>query len=288
MANPLSPSTPNWGGTLTREDWDSIVYLPLIGGSSVMSIPGLNVHQSNVPLHLPQISTPAFGEGNWVAPNTPIAETDLATSEQILLDRNIRALKIWTVMSNESVRSSDALQAGQELITARLVEAVDTAFLQGSSAAGITGLVDLAQYTHSHAASGDMYDEVVDTLAAAESENASPTTWLIHPKTIGVLRKLRSGPDNRPLFIPTPAQSAGVDSLLGRGVTPTPHMPVGTALLVDPSVIHVGVDLDGRVDIFLEALASVDQTAIRVVGRVDIKTVNAGGLAVLTGLGPPA
>jgi HK97 family phage major capsid protein len=280
---PLSPGAVGVGLELTPEEWDTIIYQPLIAGSALMSLDGVTLHQSFVPLHLPAIATDPLGDGAWRGPNELITPTDLSTSEVVLLPRGLKAVKVIVVLSNETVRSSGGLGAAQVLITARLVEAIDKALLCGSSAAGITGLVASAGTTIAHSTE-PVLDDFFDALTDAEDASASPRVWLVNTRTLGAIRKIRDTLGH-PLLAPNPAQVGG-DMLLGRPVVPTPHMTLGTAVLIDPASVHVGVDLDGRADLLMERYAEYDQTGLRIVSRFDVKVINAKGLVAITGLGP--
>jgi HK97 family phage major capsid protein len=279
----LSPGAAGVGLELSPEEWENVVYQPLVAGSALMSLDGVTLHQSYVPLHLPSIAVDPLGDGAWRGPNELITPTDLSTSEVVLLPRGLKAVKVIVVLSNETVRSSGGLGAAQVLITARLVEVIDHALLCGSSAAGITGLVASAGTTIAHSTE-PVLDDFFDALTDAEDASASPRAWIINTRTLGSLRKIRDTLGH-PLLAPNPAQVGG-DMLLGRPVVATPHMTLGTALLIDPASVHIGVDLDGRADLLLELYAATDATGLRVVSRWDVKVINPAGLVAITGLGP--
>ena len=151
--NPITPVTSGQGAELTREEWDSLIVTPLRAESAVLSIPGVHVHQSEVPLHLPIMLEGTIGDDAWVGPNEEVVELDPGTDERVLLDRGLKAAKILVRLSSKSVGQPDGLNAAQTTMSNQLVKAVDKALLQGSVAAGITGLLAGAGTNVEHCAS---------------------------------------------------------------------------------------------------------------------------------------
>jgi hypothetical protein len=102
-----------------------------------MSMPGVNNVQTDHPLHIPRMMEPVVDSTIWAAPNVPVAEFEGGTSELILMGRALKALKVMVRISNESVRSSEALSAS-ELTTVNLPrKQVDAALLhQAGDASG--------------------------------------------------------------------------------------------------------------------------------------------------------
>ncbi len=146
----FSPAVLGAGSELTPEEWLSIVVTPLEAQSVIMSMPGVNTVQTDHALHIPRMTEPAVDSTIWAAPNASVAEFEGATSELVIMDRTVKALKVMMRISNESMRSSDALTASQLTIVNLLRKQVDAALLQGNSTAGITGLIPQAGTTVKH------------------------------------------------------------------------------------------------------------------------------------------
>jgi hypothetical protein len=352
MANiaPLSPSVLGAGSQLTPEEYDSVIITPLRATSAIMSLSGVQVHQSDVPLHLPIMAESALDDSAWVGPGSDVIEFDPTTSEAVLLARGLKSLKVLVKLTRESADTSGGIGAAQETISNQLVKAADRALLCGSVAAGITGLLPSAGTTVVHSrsvtdaatatstglvsatadftgadigsvvsgtgivpgttiesvtnattvvlsaattataadvtvtitAAETILDSFTDALAVAENAYAQPTAWLLAPPTIATLRKQKST-TGIPLLSPSQA-TAGADVLLGRAVVPSPQMPVGDALLVDPRAIHIGFDSAGYARILLETFAAADMYGLIVVTRMDIACTLPAGLVAITGI----
>lgn len=352
MANvaPFSPAVSGQGSQLTPEEYDALIIVPLQATSAIMSLPGVQTHVTDVPLHLPIMGESTLDDTAWIGPNAAVVEFDPTTSEAVLLARTLKSLKVLVKLSRESATTSDGLGAAQETITNQLVKAADKALLCGSSAAGITGLLASAGTTLIHSrkitdgvtntdtslvsataaftsadvgstvAGAGIYaastiasvtnattvvlshattatatgvtititvqetylDSLIDALSTAENAYASPTSWLMAPPTIATLRKAKST-TGIPLLVPNLA-TAGGDVLLGRVVIPAPQMPVGSALLVDPRAIHIGLSESGYARILMETFAANDQYGLIVVTRADIACTLPLGLVAVTGL----
>jgi hypothetical protein len=354
MATPFSPSVAGAGLELQGQDWIDYVVTPLQADSVVMSIEGVVMHSTDVPLHIPIMSEAVVDETVWAAPNAPVAEFEGVTSELVLMGRGLKACKILAKISSESFRSTDALGASQTMLVNQIRKIVDKALIQGDATAGITGLIPAATNVIKHSrfvldgvlasstavssataaftsadvgstisgagipagativtvtdashvvisaaatATGSgvtltiavptlIYDHLVDALTMASDAYARPTHWVINTQTIGVLRKLKDTL-GRPLLSPDTTVQ-GADAILGRTVIPAPSaaLPHGCALLLDPTTIHVAVDLIGYMKIALEAFISTDSIGLLVASRFDIGCTIPAGLVVVEGMGP--
>jgi hypothetical protein len=127
-----------------------------------------------------------------------------------------------------------------------------------------------------------LYDRLVDALATAESAYARPTSWLMNPRTIGTLRKMKTT-QGLPLLEPDLSQAGG-DLILGRDVISAPQMPVGDVLLIDPRTIAVASDVSAYARLLTETYAAWDQTGLIVVTRYDIGCTIPGGLVHIAGV----
>jgi predicted phage gp36 major capsid-like protein len=135
----------------------------------IMSMPGVVQHNTDVALHIPIMREVVTDESVWVAPNGPVPEFDPSTAGLVLMGRNLLALKMIVKISNESFRSSDALQASQVTIVNQMRKIVDKALLQGDVTAGITGLIPQAGTVIKHSRS------VADAATATSTGLTSAT-----------------------------------------------------------------------------------------------------------------
>jgi hypothetical protein len=174
MTTPLSPNAASAGLELTGEEWLDLVVTPLTAQSVVMSTPGVEVHSTDVALHIPVMTEPATDETVWVAPNGTVPEVDPGTASLILMGRGLLAMKLIIRISNESMRSSDALNASQSTMLNAMRKRIDKALLQGDSTAGITGLIPQAGTTVKH--SRFVTDGVTNSSTTVTSATAAFTS----------------------------------------------------------------------------------------------------------------
>jgi hypothetical protein len=127
-----------------------------------------------------------------------------------------------------------------------------------------------------------LYDELVNALATAESAYAEPTSILMHPTTLGTIRKLKTT-QGLPLLSPNMAERGG-SVILNLEVVSAPQMPVGTLLLVDPRTIAAASDVNAYARVLTETYAANDQTGILIVSRYDIGCTIPAGLVAVTGV----
>ena len=170
----FSPAVLGAGSELTPEEWLDIVVTPLEAQSVIMSMPGVNTVQTDHPLHIPRMTEPSVDSTIWAAPNAAVAEFEGGTSELVLMGRSLKALKVMVRISNESMRSSEALTASQLTITNLLRKQVDAALFQGNAGANITGLIPSAGTTVKH--SRFVTDAVLNSSTTVTSATAAFTS----------------------------------------------------------------------------------------------------------------
>ncbi|MGP8160421.1 MAG: phage major capsid protein [Candidatus Dormibacteria bacterium] len=174
-AAPYSPAILGAGSQLTGEQWLDLIVTPLQADSVIMSMPGVEVHQTDQPLHIPILGQNTSTDSTiWAAPNATVAEFEGVTSELVLMGRTLNACKILVKISSESMRSSDALGASQIMILNQLRKAVDNALLQGNATAGITGLIPQAGTVVKH--SRFVADGVTNATTTVTSATAAFTS----------------------------------------------------------------------------------------------------------------
>lgn len=170
----FSPAVLGAGSELTADEWLDIVVTPLQADSVIMSMPGVNSFQTDQPTHIPVMHEPTVDSTIWSAPNGLVAEFEGGTAEVVLMGRALHALKIMVRISNESMRSSEALTASQITIVNLLRKQVDIALFQGNSGAGITGLIPQAGTTIVH--SRKVTDGVLNSSTTVTSATAAFTS----------------------------------------------------------------------------------------------------------------
>jgi hypothetical protein len=170
----FSPAVLGAGSELTPDEWLDLVVTPLEAQSVIMSMPGVNSFQTDHPTHIPRMTEPTVDTTIWSAPNNLVAEFEGGTSELVLMARSLKALKVMVRISNESMRSSEALTASQLTIVNLLRKQVDAALLQGNATAGITGLIPQAGTTIVH--SRKVVDGVTNSSTTVTSATAAFTS----------------------------------------------------------------------------------------------------------------
>jgi hypothetical protein len=73
--------------------------------SVLMSLPGVNMHATAEPFHIPILGEAVTDETVWAAPGANVAEFEGATSQLTLMGRTVKACKILVKISSESMRS---------------------------------------------------------------------------------------------------------------------------------------------------------------------------------------
>jgi HK97 family phage major capsid protein len=169
-----TPVTLGAGSELTPDEWLSLVVTPLEARSVIMSMPGVNSFQTDHPTHIPRMTEPSVDSTIWAAPNAAVAEFEGGTSELVLMGRSLKALKIMVKISNESMRSSEALVASQQTIVNLMRKQVDSALLNGNAGANITGLIPSAGTTVKH--SRFVADAVLNSSTTVTSATAAFTS----------------------------------------------------------------------------------------------------------------
>ena len=171
---PYSPAQAGQGLELTGEQWLDLVVTPLEAQSVIMSMPGVEVHNTDIALHIPIMREVATDSSVWVAPNGAVPEFDPSTAGMVLMGRGLLALKMIVKISSESMRSSDALGASQITVINQMRKLVDAALLQGNAGAGITGLIPEAGTVIKH--SRVVTDGVTNTDTSLVSATAAFTS----------------------------------------------------------------------------------------------------------------
>jgi hypothetical protein len=140
---PLAPQTAGHGLELSPAEWADQIFTPLQNASAIMSLPGVQLHDSYGPLTLPRMSAAPLDDTAWVAPDAAVPEVNLSTGGAVLLPRSVKALKCIPRISAETIRSSvdGPLNAAHDVIIIEMVKRIDPALISGNVASGIAGLI---------------------------------------------------------------------------------------------------------------------------------------------------
>lgn len=205
------------------------------GGAIVVSSHGL-------PVKIPRLD--AMDEPTFVAENTLIPEANATFGEVTLLGPNVRRLKTLHRVSNElalaAVGNVSALLT-TALVT-RMARALDRALLAGDPAAtpgSPLGLLNWSGIQRVAVGGPISIDTLHSMWGFALAENARPTAWLLNPRDLISLRKLK-------------------DSTGQYLLTPDPTMASAYSLLGSPAYTSTMIPIDGGPLRDTTALASTD------------------------------
>jgi Phage capsid family len=109
-----------------------------------------------------------------------------------------------------------------------------------------------------------------------------PNRWFINGQDFIALRKLKDGTESSKYLLESDVTCGPTYRLFGVPVAPTNKLSVGTAILVDTSMVAIARDLAPSVTLLSERYAEYDEQAIRVVTRYDLGLLHPEGVIVLT------
>lgn len=253
---------------------------PLQAASVILSLPGVRVFDSSVPLIIPRLDTVSTDPG-WYGQGELIADADVDFSELKLMPTDLGSLKQIVVVSNELIRQANAVNVEQVLrdkivhdVTAKL----DTALLAGDGAATatgaktVTGLLNQAGVA-TVKADPTSPDGILAGVAAMAATEVKPTAVLMNGADFYKMAGLKTT-EGSYLIQPDATRAMGYQ-VHGLQVTVSNKVPKGTSLMVDASQVAIVRDLNADVAILKEAFADRDSTGIRVVTRYDIGLLRA-------------
>jgi HK97 family phage major capsid protein len=280
----MASSTTITNSTLTQDQVESILIMPLQQASTYLS-QGFPTFTSNgEPIKIPSLSS--LGTATFVAQGSAIPEVAASTSEIELLPTTVQASKIIARMSNELVRQS--VVAVESAFSMKLVRDVsdllDASLWNGDGTNGApTGMTNFANNVNAGTVAGtaivsdDLYD--MHELAMEKNLADDALRWAMSPATFTILRKLA---DNYGQRILQPSLAAGAPAtLLGRPYVVTNNVPDTDLLLFDRSQIAVGMDQRASVTLLTETYGNYDEVAVRVVARYDTAKMNADAVVQL-------
>jgi HK97 family phage major capsid protein len=230
-----------------------------------------------------------------VSENTEITGSDPTLTGITLAPKKFAAL---VRASNEALEdSTPQLRAviADDLIR-EMSTYLDAQMLIGTGADGqIKGLANTTGATAQAINATPTLDHFADAIAALEASNGDLTraAFFIAPRTWARLRKQATTTGEYILSAGDPTQATR-PSVFGVPVFTSSNIPVNLTvgqstnnslgILADMSQVLVGRRLDTEILMDMSRWFEYDQTAVRVVSRVDMQVGNAAAVVVMTGL----
>jgi len=281
MANTTSTNP-----TLTRDQVEAILVLPLTQASTYMSA-GFPVFVSNgEPIKVPSLQS--MGTAGYVAEGAQIPQVSASTNEIELLASTVHAVKIITRVSRELMRQS--VVNIENTFSTKMVSDVsrilDEALWNGAGTGGAPlGLAKFTGITSAGTAGGTVTPNLLyemQELALDENIDFPQARWAMSPKNLTRIRKLADSTGQKFL---APSLAAGAPAtLLGNAYTVTNHLPDDLILFFDPAQVAIGMDDRASISLLDQTYADYDEIGIRVTARYDTKALNPKAIVKLSGL----
>lgn len=273
----MAQSTVN-AKTVIQDQVSTMLVEPLEAASVVLAARP-TIFDSSEPLRIPTLE--AGVDPEWTAENALIAEDEATFGEIALMPSDRKSIKVITRVSNELIRAAKI--GVSTVLEQRLVKDVqnklDTALLVGDGVdKSVTGIFNQAGTTSVEGAL-DAPDTFLDALAAAASNEVSPTRFFINGGDFFKLRKVKDA-DGRYLIQDSLAENVKYQ-LFGIPVSVSNKVPAGKAALVDMAQVAVVRDIDPQVTVLTERYAEFDQVGIRVVTRYDLGLLHPEGVTII-------
>jgi len=304
---PSGAFSPTHGRELTTEDLRSLLWEPLESLSVVLAavttLGGQLFPSQGVPVRVPRIDAWPLADV-WRAENELIAESNPEFGELVLLPASLKSLKVLHRFSSELARHSAAVGVARALgesLVRRIGLAWDRAALFGAGTVDGNGnrdVLGLANTSGIQVMPGigvPNVDDLHDAVGLLLGANASlgSAAWFMHSRDFTSLRKTKDA-NGQYLVQPDPTQ-AGAYQLLGGRVLVSNELPTtlgaganeSFALLVDVRQIAVAQDVIPDYQVLSETYGQYDQSALRVVARMDIAALNPEGIVKLAGITKP-
>ncbi len=272
---------------LIQETVQSLIVGPLVQQSTFLQ-QGPKIFDTAAPIRIPRI---AATSASFVAEGATIPTTSASFDEIDMMASTFESLKSMIVVSRELIRS--AVLGVTTVLENRLVQdlgiALDAAFWNGTGTVGtnIVGLANQAGITSqtysATTGAGSLQDQ--DTYLTALKTSAenfvNPTCWVFNPSDYYGVALQAKDTLGRLLFVADPTGQAP-SRLFGLPVVITTHVPAGTTLLVDFSLVAVARDTSPAVDVLFETFAATDEIGIRSITRFDLALLHPPAVTALT------
>ncbi|MEL4358392.1 MULTISPECIES: phage major capsid protein [unclassified Luteococcus] len=255
--------------TLIKASVANILIEPLQAASVVLSN-GPRIFDSSEPLIIPKMTTTSTDPG-WYGQGEQIATADVDFDEMTLMPIERKSLKVISVVSNELLRQSNAVNLDSVLRTKLVTDVtnkLDDALLLGDGTDNsITGLLNQPGVIKAKA-DGATVDGFLTGLAAMAAKESAPTVAFMAGADYFKLLGAKDS-TGRPLVQPDITRAAGM-VLHGVKLVVSNKVPTGKVALVNMNEVAVVRDLAAKVDPLKELYADRDSTGIRVVTRYDL------------------
>lgn len=231
-----------------------------------------------------------------VSENAEITATDPTLSSVVLTPKKFAAL---TRCSNEALEDSTPelrVVIAEDMIR-EMATYLDAQMLVGTGSSGqIRGLSNTTGATSTAVNAVPDLDDFADAIASLEAANGdlSRAAFFVAPRTWSQLRKQTATGSGEYLLAAGDPTQATRPSVFGVPVYVTSNIPTNLtvgqssnnslAVLADMSQVLVGLRKDVELLFDTSLYFAYDQTALRVVSRVDMQVANAASVVVMTGL----
>ncbi|MDN5871535.1 MAG: phage major capsid protein [Nitrococcus sp.] len=192
-----------------------------------------------------------------------------------------RARKMGCIVKLSQELVEDAPNASQiirDQLGKQLALEMDRAGLLGDAAGEEpTGIFNHPDVQGSSVGGSPSYDNFLDAIELAETQNGVPNAYIVSPSTKNTLSKLK---DSQNQYLAPPVALTGLDRLV------TNQLDTSRAVLGDMSQVMFGVRVGVRVEVSRIAGTAYqdDQVWIRARWRGDIQLAHANHIVALTGI----
>ena len=270
------------GGFLVPPEYNAEV-IELLRAQAVIRQMGPSVY----PMNSDQLSFNRQTGGTtayWVAEGDTKTESEPTLGQATLVLKEVAGLvRVSNNLLADSSPSVDAL-IRNDLVKV-LSNAEDLAIIQGTGGAQPLGIYNDPVVPNTTLGAGNgaipSFDDLWDAMYAIEAANGTYNAWLMHPRTKNTLRQLKDGNGNY-IYTTGDLNKGEHDTLLGLPVFKTTQIPInltfgaGAAtqsymILGNWNELAIGEKAgEGFMfDVSTERYFELDQTAIRLVKRVD-------------------
>jgi HK97 family phage major capsid protein len=278
--------TTSANSTLSQDIVERILVQPLAQRSSFLSLGVPEFISDGNPVHLPSLTAIGTATG-FVAEGAEIGEASVATSEIVLLQSSVYAVKDIVKLTTEAVETAaiNLETAMSSALVGRVAQLVDNALFNGGTATtgspigvfNMTGFTNAGTVAGTALAPSDLYGMQEDYSLAYGDE--STAIWMVHPSNMTRVRLMEDTAGQRVL---QPSLAQGVpNQILGVPYVVTTHAPATSIVLADRNQLAVG-RAPASVTILDQTFADYGQIGIRVSARYDVKALNAAAIVKLT------
>jgi HK97 family phage major capsid protein len=269
------------GAVISPDQWGPGFY-DRLAATSVALKSGIRVIRTDRDaVHVPRIdSDPAAA---WTAEAAPITPSDPGYTDIIATPRKLATI---VVMSNELIADSnpDVTSLLEMQVARALALKFDLGVFEGSGTPPeIRGLKNVAGIVLDASLTGAPanLDVFANAIATLESNNATASAIVMHPRTWGTLSKLKQGTanNNMPLLLESPGSPVtrsiyGVPVYLSSQLSVIEGTAESSAYVFDASQVVAVFRQDTRIELDRSRLFNTDQSELRAIMRADVVVPN--------------